>query len=266
LAKQLLIYERAVAVNPQRHANWSVKTGKDYEFVRQVNSVPLTTVEFPLAASEYAIVFAGNEDAVMPSVILGVRDQENLYLSESGAWQSKYVPAFVRRYPFVFASSDGGNKFTLCIDEEFAGCNQEGIGERLFDSQGEKTQYLGSVLEFLRSYQAEFNRTQTFCKKLKKLELLEPMQARFNLPSGQQMALSGFMAISRERLQKLPAEKLSELAQSGELEIAYLHLQSMRNVSKLAERMDSVISPTGDAEESVLKEDSEQMAHDKVQH
>ena len=45
------------------------------------------------------------------------------------------------------------------------------------------------------------------------------------------------MAISRERLQKLPGEVLSELARSGELEIAYLHLQSLRNVSLVAERL-----------------------------
>ena len=103
MTTQLLIYERAVPINKQKHANWSVKVGNSYDFAKSINSAPLTAVEFPNAAAEYSIVFAGNEDAVMPAVILGVRDRENLYLSEDGKWSAKYIPAFIRRYPFVFS-------------------------------------------------------------------------------------------------------------------------------------------------------------------
>jgi hypothetical protein len=197
----------------------------------------LTAVEIPHAASEYPIVFAGTNETIIPAVILGVRDSENLYLDEAGSWNAKYLPAFVRRYPFVFSTSDDGKTFTLCIDEDFSGCNQEGLGERLFDAEGERTQYLGSVLNFLQEYQAQFKRTQLFCKKLKDLDLLEPMQAKFTIPGGKQMAMTGFMAINREKLNGLPGETLSELAKSGELELAYLHLQSMKNFSAMLERV-----------------------------
>ena len=233
MSTQLLIYERAVSVNKQKHSDWSVKTGKDYGFAQNINSAPLTAVEFPNAAAEYSIIFAGNEEAVMPAVLLGVRDQENLYLSEEGTWSSKYIPAFIRRYPFVFASSDDGTRFTLCIDEEFSGCNQEGIGERLFDTEGEQTQYLQSVLNFSSEYQGQFNRTQIFCKKLKELDLLEPMQAQITLPSGEKMNLGGFQAVSRERLKKLSDEQIVALAKTDELELIYLHLQSMRNFNAM---------------------------------
>src|SRR2546428_89852 len=133
-AKQL-IYESAAPVSKTRHAGWSVEVGTDYAFSRKVNSVPLMAVEFPGAAAEYAIVFAGNEEAVMPAVILGMREQENLYLGPLGGWQAKYIPAFLRRYPFVFSSQDDGKNFELCIDEGFAGFNQVGRGERLFARQ-----------------------------------------------------------------------------------------------------------------------------------
>ena len=237
MSTQLLIYERAVPVNKGRHRDWSVKTGKDYRFAQHVNSVPLMAAEFSTAAAEYAIVFAGNEEAVMPIIILGVRDRENLYLAEAGDWQAKYIPAFVRRYPFVFSSSDDGKTFTLCIDEEYAGCNQEGRGERLFDADGERTQYLAGVLEFLQAYQVQFQRTQVFCRKLKKLGLLEPMQAQLVLGgSGELTSLGGFMAVNRERLKALSGEQLAELAQTDELELVYLHLQSMRNLSEIAQR------------------------------
>nr|VFJ57055.1 MAG: SapC protein [Candidatus Kentron sp. DK] len=237
MTTQLLIYERAVPISKQRHNDWSVKAGKDYTFASHVNSVPLVAAEFQAASAEYPIVFAGTEKAVMPSVILGVREKENLYVSDNGLWDSRYVPAFIRRYPFVFASNDDGKTFTACIDEEYIGCNQQGLGERLFDSEGEQTQYLGNVLEFLKAYQVQFQRTQIFCNKLKELELLEPMQAQFEPKAGGRVSLSGFMAVNREKLKKLNGDKLAELARTDELELMYLHLQSMRNISEIARRM-----------------------------
>ncbi|MCC7083200.1 MAG: SapC family protein [Burkholderiales bacterium] len=244
MSAQLLIYESAVPVSRARHENLSVQVGEDYLFTRNVNSVPLTAVEFPHAAPEYAVVFAGNENAVMPAVILGLRNDENLYLSDKGAWQAKYIPAFVRRYPFVFSSRDDGKTFTLCIDERFAGFNREGKGQRLFGDDGKATSYTENVLKFLQEYQAQFQRTQAFCRKLKEHDLLEPMQAQMTTQQGQRLALSGFMAVNRDRLKKLPAEVLAQLAATDELELIYLHLQSMRNFNQMRERLTASVAAT----------------------
>src|SRR5690606_25699494 len=132
--KQLMIYERAVPVSSERHRDWSVETGVNYGFARELNSVPLLATEFGPAATEYAVVFAGDEQAVLPAAILGMRAGENSHVDSSGAWTGGYIPAFLRRYPFVFARSDDGTAFTLCLDEEFDGFNRDGRGERLFDS------------------------------------------------------------------------------------------------------------------------------------
>ena len=237
MATQLLIYENAVPVTQSRHGQWSVEVLGNYAFADKVNSLPLMAVEMPLAATEYCIVFAGDAQALMPVVIVGVREHENLYLSADGTWQAKYVPAFLRRYPFVFSASEDGNTFTLCIDEAFAGCNQEGRGARLFRDDGKPTAYVESVLKFLQDYQTQFRVTQAFCDKLKRLDLLEPMQAQVTTQSGQRAALTGFMAVSRERLKKLSGEALADLARTDELELAYLHLNSLRNFSVLSDRL-----------------------------
>jgi hypothetical protein len=237
VSAQLLIYESAVPVSRARHENLSVQVGDDYSFSKSVNSVPLIAVEFPHVAAEYAIVFAGNETAVMPAVILGLRGNENLYLTDKNTWSAKYIPAFIRRYPFVFSSQDDGKRFTLCIDEQFPGFNREGKGQRLFGEDGKPSAYTDNVLKFLQEYQAQFQRTQAFCKKLKELDLLEPMQAQVTTGSGEKLSLSGFMAVSRERLKKLSAETLAQLASTDELELIYLHLQSMRNFNLMRERL-----------------------------
>lgn len=237
MSAQLLIYESAVPVSRSRHENLSVQVGEDYSFCRTVNSVPLIALEFPHAAAEYAIVFAGDANAVMPVVILGLRGNENLYVAGDGTWNAKYVPAFLRRYPFVFSASDEGKRFTLCIDEQFSGLNREGRGQRLFAEDGKPSAYTEEVLRFLQEYQAQFQRTQAFCRRLKELDLLDPMQAQVTTGAGERLSLGGFMAVSRDRLKKLNGETLAQLAGSDELELVYVHLQSMRNFDRMRERL-----------------------------
>jgi hypothetical protein len=125
----------------------------------------------------------------------------------------------------------------LCIDEAFPGVNQAGRGQRLFGEDKKPTPYVSNVLKFLEQYQIEFRRTQAFCAKLKDLALLEPMRAQASLPSGERLALTGFMAVSREKLKGLPGDKLAELAKTDELELLYLHLQSMRNFQAMVQRL-----------------------------
>jgi hypothetical protein len=137
----------------------------------------------------------------------------------------------------VFASLDEGKTFTLCIDEKFKGLNQDGRGQRLFTDDSKPTPYVDNVLKFLQQYQLEFARTRAFCKKLKDLNLLEPMQAQVNLDSGEKMFLTGFSAVNRARLKTLSSSALAELAQSDELELIYLHLFSMRNFAGMKERL-----------------------------
>jgi len=237
MTKQLLIYEKAVPVTTTDHGDLAIRPAKGYGFAGGINSVPLTTVEFANSASEYTIVFTGEGDEIMPAVVLGLRDRENLYLQDDGSWNARYVPAFVRRYPFVFARADDGKTFTLYIDESFEGLNTDGKGERLFDADGAQTQYLKGVLAFLQDYQAQFERTKRFCRKLAELNLLEPMQAMFTLGSGEQGSLAGFKGVERTRLKALNGEQLAELAGTDALELAYLQLHSLRNLSALANRM-----------------------------
>ena len=232
---QLLFYKQAIPVSKEIHGSLSIDTKQDYSFASQVNSVPLTATEFPFAARDYVIVFAG-QDAPMPAAILGVQQDQNLFISEDGRWEGRYIPAFVRRYPFVFSSNEENSTFTLCIDKEFPGLNEDDRGEKLFDEEGEKTSYLDKMLDFLQEYQLQFQRTQIFCDKLKELDLLDTMQAHISLPTGSQQSLTGFQVINRERLKALEADKLAELAKTDALELAYLHLQSLNNFSVMVEQ------------------------------
>ena len=236
MAKQLLIYESAVPLSSAAHRDLSFEPMPDYAFASGINAVPLTAVEILAAASEYAIVFTASGDDVMPVAVLGVRTHQNLYVSADSQWQAKYVPAFVRRYPFVFSASPDQKTLTLCIDDTHPGFNTDGRGERLFDADGKPTAYAGRVLDFLKEYQTQFERTRVFGRHLKELGLLEPMEAIVSLPGGEQVPLRGFLGVSRERLRALDGDKLESLAKTDELELVYLHLASMRNFNDVKDR------------------------------
>lgn len=236
MTRQLLIYEKVVNITARKHGNLSVKTGNDYRFAGNINSVPAMAAEFPALFREYAIVFTENGETIMPVAIMGLRNDENLYVDEDGQWDAQYIPAFIRRYPFVFSSSDEGKSFTLCIDENYTGCNDQGQGERLFENGGEQTPYLKNVLEFLKEYQLHYQRTEAFSRKLKELNLLEPMTAKFTNAGSETINLTGFMAVNRDKLKQLDGEQFRELAKTDELELIYVHIQSLANFARIAEK------------------------------
>lgn len=239
MSTQLLIYETAIPVSAARHRDCSIDMA-GYGFSSNINAVPLMAVELAAAVGEYPIIFAGQDDAVMPSAVLGMRGRQNAYLDSAGGWDAKYIPAFIRRYPFVFSGSDDGQTFTLCVDEAFVGFNREGRGQALFGEDGKPSAYVQNVLRFLQEYQTQFQRTRAFCSELSKLDLLEPMQASVSLDTGEHISLTGFMAVNRDRLKALSGETLAQLAKSDALEFIYLHLQSMRNFDHVKDRLASI--------------------------
>lgn len=246
MTEQLLIYKSAVPVNREAHSGFSIEVAGDFSFCASINSVPLMAVEFPNAAAEFPIVFGGAGPDLAPVAILGIRAEENLFVGPGGIWNAAYVPAFLRRYPFAFSAGEP-DQFVLCVDESYAGLNRDGRGQRLFADDGAPTAYTNNVVTFLRDYHVQFGVTRRFCDRIIALGLLEPMQAQVTAANGGTWSLGGFQAISREKLKALPADALADLAKSDELELIYLHLQSMRNFEGLPKRLEALLSARNSA-------------------
>lgn len=248
MTKQLFFYETAMPVSFARHGKTSVKAGSDFRFAAEVNSVPLVASEFAAAATQFPIVFAGEGENVVPTVILGVEGARNAFLAEDGSWTGTYVPEFIRRYPFVFSHEVDAKKLVLHVDESYAGVNEEGRGEKLFDADGEQTQYLRSVVAFLQDFQTRFNRSQVFARRLAELDLLQPMRATFTLPSGETRTLTGFKTVNRDKLKALSDEDVLKMFRTDELECTMLHLFSLRHFADVAGRSTGAVSAAATVE------------------
>ncbi|MBO9451148.1 SapC family protein [Tropicibacter sp. R16_0] len=233
---QVLIYKDPVPLNAQNHAELCIKPGTSFQFAASINSVPLTAAEFAQASASYPIVFTGEGDNIVPAAILGFGKEENVFVDAEGGWTGGYVPAFLRRYPFVFSDETKDGQLILFVDQSFEGCNTEGRGERLFDVEGNHTGYLKTVLGFLQEYQASFARTQAFCSRLSRLGLLRPAEANWRNPDGEGQRLGGFLTVDREALKNIDDGELREMFANDELECVYLHLASLRHIESIAQR------------------------------
>ena len=99
---EMIFYKKVVTLNNKLHADMKVKAPVlGFLFARRTNSVPILANEAASCAAEYPIVFVEGKDGFAPVVLLGLRQSENLYVNINGEWDARYIPAFVRRYPYV---------------------------------------------------------------------------------------------------------------------------------------------------------------------
>ena len=233
MTKQALIYERPVPITKERHGKWAVRKVSDYGFASELNAVPLVTQEFTMAGREYPVVFTRAGEKYVANALLGLRDAENLIIEKTGKWLGSYVPAFLRRYPFVFSHNDEQKTYTFCIDEDASVAGEHADGQRLFDDDGNETSFFDSMLSFTKRFQKAVQDTEAFCSRLQDLDLIVESEVSFTLPTGEKARTKGFSAVDRDRLNELEPDVVDRLFRSGDLELIHMHLASLRSFDDL---------------------------------
>lgn len=206
--------------------------------VADQNSVFLAAVEFADACKEYPIVFvragngaAGGKSAVAPLAVLGLRPASNLFV-DGDKWTGRYVPAYVRRFPFVMARMDEtSNNMAVCFDTTWSAFN-ETTGESLF-KDGEPTEFVLNAKTFLENFEQEAERTRLICELLVDLDLLQDMRFEANLPNGEKIDVEGFLALDEKKYAELPDDKVLQLHRNGLIAMIEMHRLSLTNMNRL---------------------------------
>lgn len=233
----LLFYQSPVPLHPHTHRSLRLAVRNDYRFAAKTNSVPLTGLEFIEAAKEYAIVFVRTRaDLIVPAVLLGLRDGQNVFVKSNGGWDAHYVPAFVRRYPFALGAGGRGQERVVCIDLAYNGLNAP-EGEILLDEHGQPTTVLKGILRFLEEYQVRWQRTERFVRRLRDLDLFMALAARIDLVDGQRFKLDQLLIVDEQKLLAQPDTAALSIFRTGELAWIYTHLASLTNLSRLLDRL-----------------------------
>ncbi|MBB6251062.1 SapC family protein [Nitrospirillum iridis] len=227
-------YLRPRPLAAERDGDMSLAPITDYQFASGANSVPVIGAEMTLACKHYPILFL---DGAPPQAValLGLRNGENLFVDADGTWAAgSYIPAYVRRYPFIFLENRERGEFTLCIDEAAPTVNQGGAN-KLFDG-GQPTDVTRNALAFCSDYQGHYKATTEFVEALSKADLLVENRADITLKDGQKLSLAGFKVIDEAKFNQLPAEELLRWRERGWLHLVYCHLISISNWGGLVDR------------------------------
>lgn len=228
-----LFFRNPVALDPERHEGAGLLPQENMNYARNTNSVYVNTVEFVEVAKHYPIVFSMGE-LPMPAALTGL-EQTNYFIERDGSWKKdSYIPAYVRRYPFVFMEVPEQQRFVLCIDEaadQFRKKATKNVLPLFVD--GKPSELSLNALEFCKAFQQQFEMTREFCQALKDADLLTPTRSDAKLQSGREIQLSGFNIIDEGKFGKLSDEKIIEFHKKGYLPLIYFVLMSASNWRQL---------------------------------
>lgn len=244
---QVLFYKNPQPLSAENHGGLGVKqVPQPFAFLREAHAVPVTVTEFGVAAASYPIIFVGEDRT--PVAVMGVRQGQNLFVDESGfVIEDHYLPAFVRRYPFVFAADEASDRLLLCIDRAAPMVsNQPDVA---FFENGQPSKFTTDAIEFCKEFERQRRATSDFVKMIREMDLFEQKTVAFQPRDmqgnevGPSQKVADYWAISEERLNALPAEKYLELRNNGALGACYAHLVSLLNWSKVIQRAVRVPPP-----------------------
>jgi len=220
-----LFYKNPVLLDGQKHSNLSLVKNFGLGFTSGSNAVPVNLVELPQIAHFYPIAFS-KDGMATPVAILGVRNEENLFVNKKGEWQKDtYIPSYIRRYPFILTEVNDGQSLSLCIDTA-EGVTAENDNNPLFDKDAKPTELAKNAMEFCKSYHAASLQTQEFSKALIANDLLVERKAELFVKNGQTISFEGFCIIDEEKFNKLDDAIITEWHQKRWIGAIYAHFFS----------------------------------------
>jgi hypothetical protein len=201
------------------------------------NAIPISVAEFGVALHEYPIVFSTGDDGqtFATAVVTGMTAEENLFVSDKGWAAGRYVPAYVRRYPFCMArvtlDAVAQDDRLICVEKHAL----SETGTRFFDdaTPSKPLPAWAPMEKLLQEYEADLERTRELCALIADFALLEPFTMQATLNAGGTMNLTGMFRVSEAKLENLNGTQLKTLIKKGAMARIYNHIQSLENFGRL---------------------------------
>ena len=223
-----LFYKDLMPLNSRDHGNWRSRTTDKASWLVGQHAVPLTVEEFPQAQKFFPIIFADG-DSPVPLALMGLNEGVNVFVDDEGKFtQNVYVPAYVRRYPFLLARlTPDAQDLSLCFDPASDLVGEYEEGTLLFEN-GEPTEACKATLAFNEQFEIAGQKTAAFMQELKKHDLLMDGEVAIQQEGNDQPFIyRGFKMIDENKLRDVRGDVLRTWNQNGLLPLIYAHLFSL---------------------------------------
>ncbi len=224
------MYKSHTILNSNEHIDFRYKPEKDLSFAKNMNVIPITYSEIQKLCCDYPIIYLTKPTPTL-AIIVGVDEKpKNLAIDKDGKFRGSYIPAFIRRYPFIMLKVND-KEMALGFDIE-SGCFNSPEGDRLFDDNGKPTELLNNIGHFVKSVEDEFLLTKNLVQELDRLGVLE--ERALAIGEGEnQRKIGGFKTIEHEKLVALSNDILADMVKKGWIELIALQQFSVKNIEKI---------------------------------
>jgi SapC protein len=224
-----LFYKDLTPLNSRDHAKFRARTLDRAPWAAGQHAIPITVDEFGLAHRHFPIVFSIGDQPV-PLALMGLNEGVNVFLDDEGKpLDDFYLPAYIRRYPYILARLDpNSDTMSLCFDPQSGLVEEMEDGNPLFDGD-QPSAMTNDLLQFCQNFEEAGMRTHAFVEELKKADLLMDGEVAIARPEepDKPYVYRGFQMINQEKLLELHGDKLRSWNQSGLLPLIYAHLFSL---------------------------------------
>lgn len=224
-----IFYKDLQPLSSVDHADFHARALDNAEFLIDQHAVPLTSDEFVSASRHFPIVFSASEVPV-PLALMGMNEGVNTFVDPEGKLVNPvYVPAYVRRYPFLLARlRPDSDELSLCFDPTSKAIGKFDEGDALFDAD-QPTEATNAILEFCKQFEEAGQRTGQFMDELKKADLLMDGEVSIQ-PEGtdKPFVYRGFQMVDEAKLRELRGDVLRKMMQNGMLGLIFAHLFSLQ--------------------------------------
>jgi hypothetical protein len=230
-----LFYNSLEPLNAVQHGKMKIRPVEKSPVMGRTHAIPVTVDEFGLVQRHYPIIFSVGENPI-PLALMGLNEGINVFLDEDGRTQDPtlYIPAYLRRYPFLLARlSQESDELSLCFDPTSGAVGEFDEGEALFDGD-QPSETTKAILNFCEQFETAGQRTAAFIDELKKSELLMEGEVAIQ-PQGyeQPFIYRGFRMVDEEKLRELRGDELRKMNQNGVLPLLYAHLFSLSQMREV---------------------------------
>jgi SapC len=229
-----LLFNDLAPLSSVDHATWKIKQADTAPFLAKQHAVPVTIDEFAAVQRYFPIVFSVGDNPV-PLALMGLNEGVNTFVDDEGKLIDQvYVPAYVRRYPFLLAKlREDTDELSLCFDPSANAIGPFDDGDALF-VDGVASEATKTILGFCEQFEQAGQRTTLFMKELVDNGLLMDGEVSIQMvDQDKPFIYRGFQMVSEDKLRELRGDTLRKMMKSGLLPLVHAHLFSLQTMREV---------------------------------